>query len=330
MGIAEEGVEICRIGEFVMKGEFVAIVEGNGLAQGLRQKGEEAVERGKRGLSGFVGLMQEDSEAGRALVDDEDILAVGLEQHKIGFPVGPVLVPIAVQAITFDLLNGGDKAWGRMPPYWELGWRAAESARSGVFEIGSVGGGFGATTANLRGGLGSASARTGSGHHVGALAVVNAVGTVTIGVRPQFWAGPYEVDAEFGGLGFPTTISADTLDLQMKGGLPPSTTIALVVTDAILTKPQAKRLATMADDGIAKAVRPAHAPMDGDTVFAVSTLARPMTNEQHDLTAIGMAAADCLARAIARGVYEAAAAPAGWAGPPSHREKFPRTSGPQP
>jgi len=253
-----------------------------------------------------------------------------LRQHKIGFPIGPVLVPIAVQAITFDLLNGGDKAWGRMPPYWELGWRAAESARSGVFEIGSVGGGFGATTANLRGGLGSASARTGSGHHVGALAVVNAVGTVTIGVRPQFWAGPYEVDAEFGGLGFPTTISADTLDLQMKGGLPPSTTIALVVTDAILTKPQAKRLATMADDGIAKAVRPAHAPMDGDTVFAVSTLARPMTNEQHDLTAIGMAAADCLARAIARGVYEAAAAPAGWAGPPSHREKFPRTSGPQP
>ncbi len=117
---------------------------------------------------------------------------------------------------------------------------------------------------------------------------------------------------------------AGALGLRMKGRLPPSTTIALVTTDAILTKPQAKRIAIMADDGLAKAVRPAHAPMDGDTVFAVSTLAKPLVNEAQDLTEIGMTAADCLARAIARGVYEAAAAPAGWAGPPAHRERFPR------
>lgn len=249
-----------------------------------------------------------------------------LRERKVGYAVGPVLVPITVQAITFDLLNGGDKAWGRMPPYWELGWRAAEAARSGAFEIGSAGGGYGATTATLRGGLGSASAVTASGHRVGALAVVNAVGTATVGDGPQFWAAPYEIGSEFGGLGFPPRMLAGALDLRMKGGLPPSTTIALVVTDAILTKAQAKRLAIMADDGIAKAVRPAHAPMDGDTVFAVSTLARPMTNEQQDLTGIGLAAADCLARAIARGVYEAAAIPLLWNGPPSHRDKFPRPS----
>jgi L-aminopeptidase/D-esterase-like protein len=107
----------------------------------------------------------------------------------------------------------------------------------------------------------------------------------------------------------------------MKGGTPPSTTIALVVTDAILTKAQAKRLAIMADDGLAKAIRPAHAPMDGDTVIAAAMLRKPLQNEAVDLTEIGLAAADCLARAIARGVYEATALP--FAGAlPSWRDKF--------
>ncbi|MEQ1613561.1 MAG: P1 family peptidase [Hyphomicrobiaceae bacterium] len=247
-----------------------------------------------------------------------------LRQQGIGLAIGPALVPITVQAIMFDLLNGGDKNWGRMPPYWELGWQAAASARDGTFDLGSVGGGFGATTSNLRGGLGSASARTTSGYHVGAIVLVNAVGSVTVGDGPEFWAAPYEVDGEFGALGFPATMPAGALRLRMKGRLPPSTTIALVTTDAILTKPHAKRIAIMADDGLAKAIRPAHAPMDGDTVFAVSTLSKPLVNEAQDLTEIGITAADCLTRAIARGVYEAAAAPSGWAGPPAHRERFPR------
>jgi L-aminopeptidase/D-esterase-like protein len=107
----------------------------------------------------------------------------------------------------------------------------------------------------------------------------------------------------------------------MKGGAPPSTTVALVVTDARLTKAQAKRLAIMADDGLARAVRPAHAPMDGDTVFAVATLAKPIRDEGHDLTEIGLAAADCLARAIARGVYEATALPFPGA-VPAWRDRF--------
>jgi L-aminopeptidase/D-esterase-like protein len=226
-----------------------------------------------------------------------------------GVRIGPLNIPIAVQATTFDLMNGGDKAWGRMPPYWELGWQATESATAGLFVLGTSGGGYGATTATLKGGLGSASATTASGFTVGAIVVVNAVGSPIVGDGPHFWAAPYEVGAEFGGLGQPDRVPADALRPRLKGAAPPSTTVALVATDAVLTKPQARRLAQMADDGLARAIRPAHAPMDGDTVFAVATLAKPMRDDTYQLTEIGLAAADCLARAIARGVYEATALP---------------------
>ena len=226
-----------------------------------------------------------------------------------GMRIGTTNVPVAVQAIAFDLLNGGDKDWGRMPPYWELGWQATAVAASSTFALGTAGGGYGATTATLKGGLGSASATTVSGFAVGAIAVVNAVGSAVIGEGPHFWAAPCEVGSEFGGLGQPAHLPPHALKLRLKGRAPPSTTVALVVTDAVMTKAQAKRLAIMADDGLARAIRPAHAPMDGDTVFAVATLRRPMREDTHDLTEIGLAAADCLARAIARGVYEAAALP---------------------
>ncbi len=237
------------------------------------------------------------------------VMAV-LRARGIGFSVGAAVVPIVVQAIIFDLLNGGDKAWGQRSPYWQLGFAAAEgSASHGRFALGTAGGGYGATTATLKGGLGSASAVTSGGFTVGAIAVVNAVGTATIGGGPHFWAAPVERDGEFGGLGMPARITVGDLALRIKGGAPPSTTIALVATDAILTKPEAKRLAMMADDGLARAIRPAHAPMDGDTVFAVATQRKPMRGGSTDLTEIGMVAADCLARAIARGVYEATALP---------------------
>ena len=144
---------------------------------------------------------------------------------------------------------------------------------------------------------------------MGAIAVVNAVGSAIIGEGPHFWAAPCEIGAEFGGLGQPAHVPPDALRLRMKGRSPPSTTIALVVTDAVLTKAQAKRLAIMADDGLARAIRPAHAPMDGDTVFAVATLHKPMREVNYELTDIGLAAADCLARAIARGVHAATALP---------------------
>jgi L-aminopeptidase/D-esterase-like protein len=226
-----------------------------------------------------------------------------------GITIGTANIPIAIQAITFDLMNGGDKDWGLMPPYWELGWQATASASTAPFALGTAGGGYGATTATLKGGLGSASAVTPSGFAVGAIAVVNAVGSATIGDGPHFWAGPFEVGTEFGGLGQPARVPPEALRMRLKGRAPPSTTIALIVTDAVLTKAQAKRVAIMGDDGLARAIRPAHAPMDGDTVFAVATLEKPLLDEPYHLTEIGLAAADCLARAIARGVYEADALP---------------------
>ena len=220
---------------------------------------------------------------------------------------GDVRVPIVPQAIVFDLRNGGDKNWGFAPPYWDMGRRAVESAGA-IFALGTAGGGLGATTANLKGGLGSASARTSSGHTVGAIVIVNALGSATIGDGPHFWAAPYEQNGEFGGLGWPARIPPEAMAMRIKGHQP-ATTIALVATDATLTKPQARRLAIMADDGLARALRPAHAPLDGDTVFAAATGLRPLADPIRELTEIGHVAADCLARAIARGVYAATALP---------------------
>lgn len=236
-----------------------------------------------------------------------------------GFAIGPVRVPIAPQAILFDLLNGGDKDWGEMPPYWALGAKAVRAADAD-FALGTAGAGYGATTATVKGGLGSASARTSTGHTVGAIVAVNAIGSVTVGPGPHFWAAPVERDGEFGGLGWPGAFTVDALALRVKGDMP-STTIAVVATDAILTKAQVHRLATMADDGLARAIRPAHAALDGDTVFAAATGRLPLSASPRDLTELGLAAADCLARAVARGVYEATALPFSGA-PPAWRDRF--------
>ncbi len=244
-----------------------------------------------------------------------------LREVGIGFTVGGAVVPIVTQAICFDLLNGGDKSWGRQPPYWELGHAAASAASADAFRLGTAGGGYGVTTATLKGGIGSASGVTSAGIRVGAIVVVNAIGTATIGNGPHFWAAHVEQAAEFGGLGLPAHVSAVDLALRTKGGGPPSTTIALVATDAMLSKPEARRLAQMADDGLARAIRPAHAPMDGDTVFAVATGRQPNRAGAAGLTEIGLLAADCLARAIARGVYEATALPFPGA-LPAWRDKF--------
>jgi D-aminopeptidase len=223
-----------------------------------------------------------------------------------GFAVGPVKVPIVTGAILFDLLNGGDKNWGRLPPYTELAYAATESAAE-TFRLGTAGAGHGATTANLKGGLGSASAVTPSGFTVGAVVAVNAIGVATMGDSPHFWAAPYEVGSEFGGLGMTSPHSSGALRIRVKGDRP-STTIACVVTDAIITKPMAKRLALMANDGLSHAIRPAHAPFDGDTVFFAATGRKALgQNAMRDITEIGAVAADCLARAVARGVYEAEA-----------------------
>jgi L-aminopeptidase/D-esterase-like protein len=229
-----------------------------------------------------------------------------LYEQGRGFAVRTARVPIVPAAVLFDLLSGGDKAWGRYPPYRELGHAAAAAAEAD-FALGSAGAGLGATTVNLKGGIGSASAE--DGVRVGALAAVNAAGSVVVGDGPWFWAAPYERDGEFGGRGFPTTVPAAALQARTKGNARASTTLAVVATDAVLSKAQAKRLAVMAQTGLARAIQPVHTPLDGDVVFAVATGRKQLADPLLGLTALGTLAAHCLARAVARGVYAATALP---------------------
>lgn len=233
-----------------------------------------------------------------------------LREDGRGMPVAGTRVPLVPQAILFDLANGGDKDWGRFPPYRDLGYAAARAAAAGPFALGSVGAGTGATTASVKGGLGSASARTAAGHVVAAIAAVNALGSPTIGQTRHFWAAPFEVGDEFGGLGWPAQIAPADVALHLKSSpAQPGTTIGLVMTDAALTKAQAQRLAIMAHDGLARAIWPAHLPLDGDTIFAAATGRRPLGDTWGELAQLGHAAAQVFARAVARGVFMATALP---------------------
>lgn len=223
-----------------------------------------------------------------------------------GFKVREATVPIVPAAILFDLLSGGDKNWGRYPPYREFGYDAARAAGVDV-PLGSVGAGLGATTVNLKGGIGSASARTSSGHIVGALVAVNAAGSVTVGNSPHFWAAPFEQGDEFGGRGVSPAFGPDAFEMRTKGSPGQNTTLAVVATDARLSKAQCKRLAVMAQTGMARAIYPVHTPLDGDIVFAAATGGKELHNPVYDLTELGMVAGNVLARAIARGVHAARA-----------------------
>ncbi|TCU18320.1 P1 family peptidase [Rhizobium sullae] len=229
----------------------------------------------------------------------------GLREAGRGFQVGTVRVPIVPQAILFDLLNGGDKDWGLHSPYREMGYAAFKAAVKGEFPLGTVGAGTGATTATFKGGLGSASTVSSAGHRIAAIVAVNALGSATIGDGPHFWAAPFENGSEFGSLGMPATIDHR---LRLKGVVAPATTIGAVVTNAALTKAEAYRLSLGAHDGLARALLPAHLPLDGDTVFAASTCARPMA-DMGELMELCHLAGVVMARAIARGVYEATALP---------------------
>jgi D-aminopeptidase len=231
-----------------------------------------------------------------------------LREQGRGFAVGAARVPIVPAAILFDLNNGGNKQWGRFPPYRELGYAAATAA-SHDFSLGSVGAGTGATTVNCKGGLGSASAQDADGHIVGALAAVNAVGSVLVDRGPWFWAAPFEQDGEFGGRGLPNPFPVGALEPRTKITARANTTLVVVATDAVLTKAQAKRLAVMAQSGLSRAIYPVHTPLDGDVVFAASTGRRPLADSFLALTKLGTVAANVVARAIARGVFEAATLP---------------------
>jgi L-aminopeptidase/D-esterase-like protein len=230
-----------------------------------------------------------------------------LRERGIGFLVGGFRVPIVPTAILFDLRNGGDKDWGRYPPYRELGYDAVQAA-SLDFSIGTSGAGTGALSAGLKGGLGSASTLLDSGITIGALAAVNPTGTVTVGRSRHFWASPFEIGDEFGGLGYPSPFPADAKRVLLKfrdkavGG---NTTIAVIATDAVLTKSAAKRLAMAAHDGFVRAIWPTHTPADGDIVFALATGASGKSLSGDDAIDLYAVAGATMARAIARAVYAA-------------------------
>lgn len=318
VGNAADPVGLSGVTVLVADAPAVASVAVMGGAPGTRETDLLAPEQTVQGIDALV------LAGGSAFGLDAAAGAMAaLAAAGRGFPVGPARVPIVPAAILFDLAAGGPKPWLRgagEPPYRALGRAAAEAA--GIdFALGSVGAGTGATTATLKGGLGSASTRLDDGTTVGALVAVNAVGAATIGGGPQFWAAPFEIDGEFGGLGWPSPIPPDAAAVRVKAVDAPlaATTLAVVATDAALTKAEARRLAVAAHDGLARALHPAHTPFDGDLVFAVSTGRRPLADRGRDLLLICAVAATTLARAVARGVH--LATPAG-AGPPTWRDRF--------
>ncbi len=245
-----------------------------------------------------------------------DGVACALSADGVGLRLadhGPA-IPIVPAAILHDLGNEGDKSWGETPPYRQMGLKAARAAAE-QFALGSVGAGRGAMAGIRKGGLGSTSLLLESGVTVGAIVAANPVGSVYMADGEKFHAWPYELDGEYGGMKPPQQRehaepfpALSRLHMSARAG--ENTTIAIVATNADLTNIEAKRVAIMAHDGIARAVRPAHTAFDGDIVFAVASAEQKIAGDspsaRHGMVArIGAAAADCLTRAIARAVFEA-------------------------
>lgn len=298
VGQATDGA--ARTGVSVLTGPapFVAAVSVMGGAPGTRETDLLAPDRVVEEVDALV------LSGGSAFgLDAAAGVVAALQAEGRGYPTRGGRVPIVPAAILYDL-DGRARADDL---YRRLG-AEAYGAAGGTVALGSVGAGTGATTGGLKGGVGTASAVLGTGHTVGALVAVNAHGSAIVGEGPHFWAAPWEFGDEFGGLG---PAPAAAMDPGRGGTLKGAgaTTIAIVATDAALTKAQAHRMAIAAQDGIARALVPSHTPYDGDLVFAVSTGARPLGEVLAETTALGHAAASCLARAVARGVWHASAVP---------------------
>ena len=246
------------------------------------------------GLGAADGVMAQLKEAGR------------------GFSVtrapGVPPTPIVPGAILFDLANGGDKDWGEVSPYAALGRKAFAEA-SEDFALGRAGAGFGASAGKFQGGTGSASSVTHDGITIGAIACVNCLGSVLMPGTDAYWAWPYEIDGEFGGVRPPADFSMDLEDWGAAKANPvlgQNTTIACIAADAALTPAEARRVAQMALSGFSRAIRPVFAPFDGDAVFVLSTGRVDIAeNRPFMVSRLGELAASTLARAIARGVHEA-------------------------
>ncbi|WP_417722800.1 P1 family peptidase [Salipiger sp.] len=298
---------VLKSGTTVVVGDepFVASVAVMGGAPGTRETDLLAPDKTAPGVDALV--LSGGSAFGLAAAQG---VMDALHAAGRGFAVFSARVPIVPAAILFDLLNGGDKDWGENP-YPALG-RAALAACGDGFALGSVGAGCGAQTSRHKGGLGSASLVLADGITVGALVAVNPTGSVTTPSGRHFWAAPFEVGAEFGGLGSDPAAGLQALPESRKSGAMAAlgnTTIAVVATDAALDKAQCHRMAVAAHDGMGRAIVPAHSPMDGDLVFGAATGRRVLEAPAVQLSAIGHAASVCLSRAIARAVWEATPSP---------------------
>ncbi|MBE9636190.1 P1 family peptidase [Salipiger mangrovisoli] len=301
VGNAEDSLLKSGVSVVTAEAPMVASVSVMGGAPGTRETDLLAPDKTAPGVDALV--LAGGSAFGLAAA--QGVMDALYEEGR-GFAVFSARVPIVPAAILFDLLNGGEKRWG-VNPYPALGRQALANA-STCFRLGSRGAGCGAQTAQHKGGLGSASLVLEGGITVGALVAVNPMGSVTTPSGRHFWAAPFEFDAEFGGLGGePMTGFHDMPESRKAGAMAAlgNTTIAVVATDAQIDKAQAHRMAVAAQDGIGRAILPAHSPMDGDLVFACATGRQALRAPAQQLAQIGHAASLCLSRAIARAVWEA-------------------------
>lgn len=278
---------------------FIASVDVMGGSPGARETELLAPDKLVEGVDALV------LSGGSAFgLDAASGVTDALRKQGRGFRVETATVPIVPSAIIFDLLNKGEKDWDTNP-YRALG-EAALAAATEDFALGTAGAGTGALTANLKGGLGSASLVLPGGYTVGALVVANPTGSVTVGDSPHFWSYPFEIAGEFGARGpIAGTVPFAQSARSKRDWVSPiaSTTIAIVATDAVLSKAQAKRLAVAAQDGIARGASPAHTQVDGDLIFSVATCEKPINHAVLNILQIGHAAAVCLSRAMARAIY---------------------------
>lgn len=310
VGNADDAALKSGVTVFSAKDRFTAAVHVMGGAPGTRDTDLLAPENTIDAIDALV------LSGGSAFgLDAPEGVVRALRSQGRGLELAGQIIPLVPSAVIFDLPNGGDKGWSSNP-YPELGFRAAQSL-SEDFEIGTAGAGVGATTADLKGGLGSASVVLDDGATVGALVVVNPVGTTLADGGPAFWAAPFEIEEEFGGVGVSATFDAfPTTKLEQRL----NTAIAIVATDVALNKAAAKRMAIAAHDGFARAIVPSHTPYDGDLIFAASVGSRRMHDPMLEPLQLGHAAATTLTRAVARAVFAAKPAPGDLV--PTWQERF--------
>ncbi|MGE0740953.1 MAG: P1 family peptidase [Hyphomonadaceae bacterium] len=307
IGCAEDHDALTGVTVIVPDGRAVCAVDVRGGGPGTRETDALAAENLVDDIDALV--LAGGSVYGLAAADGV-AAAMGAEGRGYGLVDLPGVPrsPVIPAAILYDLANGGNKAWADAPPYAALGKRAY-AARGKQVPLGNAGAGMGARAGALKGGQGSASIVTADGFTIAALACVNCFGSTMMPNSRAFWAAPFEIDGEFGALPA-ANAPFDPEDWGAAKANPApraNTTVACVAVDADLTPAEAKRVAQMASAGLARAIRPVFAPFDGDAVFALATGARPAPAPRaFAIARFGALAADCLARAVARGVYEAA------------------------